>query len=102
MLYDDLMLEHDGAQEETIAALDRSGVNSRRFYFVRRVSLDTVKLARPAGLEPAAPSLEGSCSIQLSYGRVVSMVRRCRTPHAPPERTARRKHAFSCRLPLTE
>jgi hypothetical protein len=27
------------------------------------------ELARPAGLEPAAPSLEGSCSIQLSYGR---------------------------------
>src|SRR5690606_38605438 len=27
-------------------------------------------LARPAGLEPATPSLEGSCSIQLSYGRV--------------------------------
>jgi hypothetical protein len=28
-------------------------------------------MARPAGLEPAAPSLEGSCSIQLSYGRVL-------------------------------
>ena len=27
------------------------------------------RLARPAGFEPAAPSLEGSCSIQLSYGR---------------------------------
>ena len=27
-------------------------------------------LARPAGLEPATPSLEGSCSIHLSYGRV--------------------------------
>ena len=27
------------------------------------------RLARPAGLEPATPSLEGSCSIQLSYGR---------------------------------
>ncbi len=27
-------------------------------------------VARPAGFEPAAPSLEGSCSIQLSYGRV--------------------------------
>jgi hypothetical protein len=41
VLYDDLMLEHDGAQEETIAALDRSGVRSRRFDFVRRVSLAT-------------------------------------------------------------
>jgi hypothetical protein len=30
---------------------------------------DLASLARPAGLEPAAPSLEGSCSIQLSYGR---------------------------------
>ena len=27
------------------------------------------KLARPAGFEPATSSLEGSCSIQLSYGR---------------------------------
>ena len=29
-----------------------------------------LKLARPAGFEPATSSLEGSCSIQLSYGRV--------------------------------
>ena len=26
-------------------------------------------MARPTGFEPVAPSLEGSCSIQLSYGR---------------------------------
>ena len=26
-------------------------------------------MARPAGFEPATSSLEGSCSIQLSYGR---------------------------------
>ena len=29
------------------------------------------KMARPAGLEPATPGLEGRCSIRLSYGRII-------------------------------
>jgi hypothetical protein len=30
-----------------------------------------MKVARPAGLEPATPALEGRCSIQMSYGRLL-------------------------------
>jgi len=36
VLYDDLMLEYAGADEESIPVLDASGLNARRFYFVRR------------------------------------------------------------------
>ena len=36
------------------------------FGFCRR---HVASVARPAGLEPATPGLEGRCSIQLSYGR---------------------------------
>ncbi len=32
------------------------------------------KMARPAGIEPATHCLEGSCSIQLSYGRPRSTI----------------------------
>ena len=30
---------------------------------------DDLRMARPAGVEPATTRLEGECSIQLSYGR---------------------------------
>ena len=35
------------------------------------VNLTMHPMARPAGLEPATIRLEGGCSIQLSYGRLV-------------------------------
>jgi hypothetical protein len=39
-------------------------------YYTRdKSTCSTLKLARPAGVEPATTSLEGWCSIQLSYGR---------------------------------
>ena len=34
-------------------------------------------LARPEGIEPSAKSLEGSCSIRLSYGRNTVVIKSC-------------------------
>jgi hypothetical protein len=47
VLYDDLMLEYAGADADKIDALDGSGLNARRFYFVRR-QLGTLSELRQA------------------------------------------------------
>ena len=39
-----------------------------------RVEIFEENVARPAGLEPAAPGLEGRCSLHLSYGRMLGNV----------------------------
>ena len=57
-------------------AATNSGKNQRDFRPSSRYRLSVIcqsdlrKVARPAGLEPATPGLEGRCSIQLSYGRI--------------------------------
>ena len=64
-------------QAETNKGVDFAQIMNRILlihYFQVVVHDDTYtpvirKLARPAGLEPATPSLEGSCSIRLNYGR---------------------------------
>ena len=39
-------------------------------YLVEGAGGYSVRVARPEGLEPSTPGLEGRCSIQLSYGRL--------------------------------
>jgi hypothetical protein len=36
-----------------------------------RIGYGALKMVRPAGIEPATYGLEGRCSIQLSYGRIL-------------------------------
>ena len=38
----------------------------------RCIAKSISRVARPAGLEPATLGLEGRCSIQMSYGRIVT------------------------------
>ncbi len=50
----------------------RTPKTSFPFKVLEGISTAIVEMARPAGFEPATSCLEGTCSIQLSYGRVGS------------------------------
>lgn len=47
-------------------------------------------LVRPNGFEPSAPSVGGSCSIQLSYGRIFNLLT-CRTERKHVRASVRRR-----------
>jgi hypothetical protein len=58
--------------------------------------------ARPAGIEPATPSLEGSCSVRLSYGRMWRRVVGARG-FEPPTPCAQGRCAIpGCATPRTD
>lgn len=61
------------AQEKVLTPVDgmsRGRKRKRRWKSRDRL---TFLVARPGGFEPPAKSLEGSCSIHLSYERVLSL-----------------------------
>ena len=49
-------------------------------------------MARPEGIEPSTKSLEGSCSIRLSYGRSAFLIN-CRAFEVKPKKRFRRAGA---------
>ena len=53
-------------------------------YRTARASLGRRRVARPAGLEPTTPGLEGRCSIRLSYGRFVGCLTDLETEYGTP------------------
>ncbi len=59
---------------ERVAYCRKSGLRTPKtalpFKLLDGVSCGNLEMARPAGLEPATPCLEGRCSIRLSYGRL--------------------------------
>ena len=60
-------------QPLTFKPVDKGADISGMFNIGRAITLGSTQCAvvRPAGLEPATPSLEGLCSIRMSYGRIV-------------------------------
>ena len=58
-----------GFPRTTLDDKSRSTYDNDRFGGRYWTSLDSI-LACPEGLEPPTPSLEGWCSIQLSYGQI--------------------------------